>query len=197
MTHPAPRSPALIPPADLTEAQRALYTSILDGPRKAGAIALTDETGALIGPFGAFLMSPAIGDALQRLGAAIRFQTTLPDRVRELAILSVAAHRDSVFEWFAHEAEAHRHGVTTAELAKLREHTVPDPTDATEQCVLELTWALLDDRVGDEFTRCSAALGLTTAYEVVALVGYYSTLAQQMRLLGLDVIPIGEDERHG
>ncbi|HEY0949418.1 MAG TPA: hypothetical protein VGD85_04425, partial [Nocardioides sp.] len=50
------------------------------------------------------LLSPAVGDALQRLGAAVRYRTALPDRAREMAILLVAARWDSAFEREAHEA---------------------------------------------------------------------------------------------
>ena len=39
-----------------------------------------------------------MGAALQDLGAAVRYRTGLTDRVREMAILLVAAHWDSAFE---------------------------------------------------------------------------------------------------
>ena len=49
-------------------------------------------------PSGVSSLHPAIGDALQRLGAAIRYGTRMTARVRELAILAVAEHHDSAFE---------------------------------------------------------------------------------------------------
>ena len=73
--------------------QLELYQRILGGPRASGPqhFALTDESGALVGPFGIMLHAPALGRPLQDLGAAIRYQTGLSARVREIAILSVAA----------------------------------------------------------------------------------------------------------
>lgn len=59
-----------MPPADLDAEQRALYDAITGGPRASGPqhFALTSDDGALRGPFDAFLLSPAVGGALQGLG---------------------------------------------------------------------------------------------------------------------------------
>jgi 4-carboxymuconolactone decarboxylase len=50
------------------------------------------------------LYRPAMGLALEASGAAIRFDGALPGRAREIAILAVAAHNKSDYEWSAHEA---------------------------------------------------------------------------------------------
>ena len=80
-----------ISPDELTAAQRILYHSIVSGPRGEGkqSFPLTDKAGALNGPFGILLDAPALGQALQELGSAIRYRSTVSDRVRE-----VAEHRD-------------------------------------------------------------------------------------------------------
>ncbi|MEV6625768.1 carboxymuconolactone decarboxylase family protein, partial [Amycolatopsis sp. NPDC051114] len=78
-------------PADLDDDQRALREAITGGPRAGGPFPLTDAAGALTGPFNALLFAPPAGQALQRLGAAVRYETAIGDRARELAILAVAA----------------------------------------------------------------------------------------------------------
>src|SRR6476620_489362 len=90
---------------ELNDGQLALYNSIVSGPRSTGPqhFHLMDHAGALTGPFGIILHSPVLGRPLQELGAAIRYQTSRSDRIRELAILSVAADTDSSFERYAHE----------------------------------------------------------------------------------------------
>ncbi|HEX3648942.1 MAG TPA: carboxymuconolactone decarboxylase family protein, partial [Pseudonocardiaceae bacterium] len=80
-----------LPPAELDDEQQRLYASITDGPRARNAFGMVDGNGALGGPFNAMLLHPPIGDPLQRLGAAIRYGSTLSDRAREMAILMVAA----------------------------------------------------------------------------------------------------------
>src|ERR1700682_1247377 len=90
----------------LDEEQKRLYEAITAGPRADGrqSFQLVDGAGALEGPFNAMLLRPALGSALQALGAAVRYQGTLPGRTRELAILVVAAAWESGFEQHAHEA---------------------------------------------------------------------------------------------
>jgi 4-carboxymuconolactone decarboxylase len=85
----------------------------------------TDADGALPGPFGGFLLAPAIGEALQGLGAAIRYRDHRSARARELAILTVAAHHDSRFERYAHEAVGATLGLSETEMAAVRDGTIP------------------------------------------------------------------------
>ena len=122
----APRIRPLIP-SELAPEQNALYGAITGGPRARGPqhFALTADDGSLRGPFDVMLRSPAVGTAQQELGAAIRYRTGLTDRMRELAILLVAAHWDSAFERDSHEAIARAIGFTEEELGAIRVGDVP------------------------------------------------------------------------
>jgi len=73
----------------LNAGQQQLYAAMTGGPRGGGnqPFRLVDETGALTGPFNAMLLQPAVGQALQALGAALRYQGSLADRARELTTL--------------------------------------------------------------------------------------------------------------
>nr|WP_274636121.1 carboxymuconolactone decarboxylase family protein [Microbacterium bovistercoris] len=181
-------------PADLTAAQRALYDEITGGPRAQGAqhFALTAPDGSLRGPFDALLLSPAAGAALQELGAAIRYRTSLGDRARELAILLVAARWGSAFERESHEAIATAVGFTAAELAATREADAAAFSGA-ENLVARTVLALLDGAHGELgdlddglWAEASTELGAPTVFELTTLVGYYSTLALQLRVFRVD-----------
>lgn len=172
-------------PADLDPRQAALYEAIAGGPRAAGPqlFRLTDDAGCLQGPFNAFLLQPALGTALQALGSAVRYQTRLEARIREIAILVVAAHWDSEFERYAHEAVARSLGLTDADLAGLREGRY-EVFGEDERLVAETVSALaaggdLDDAGYDRFV---ARFGRPAMFELLTLVGYYSTLALQLRV---------------
>lgn len=183
------RQPALTP-AELTSDQRELYDAITGGPRSGGAFALTDEAGALQGPFGGFLLAPSLGDAVQRLGAAVRYQSSLTDRVRELAILAVAGYHSSPFERYAHEAVGRAAGLTEQEMASAAVgdgERLADPVEAAALCI---TWAILQGDVADElWAQCVPPLDASVIYELIVLVGYYSMLAVQMRILRTEGIP--------
>src|SRR5206468_6474422 len=114
------------------------YDAITGGPRASGPqhFPLTDERGGLTGPFNALLLSPPVGEALQRVGSAIRFAAALPARVREAAILLVAAAEDSTFERHAHEAVGRSVGLTEDELATLGRGELPPSLTAAEAAAL-------------------------------------------------------------
>ena len=122
------RLPKLAPSA-LDDEQRALYDAITGGRRAQGpqVFRLADPEGRLEGPFNAFLLQPRLGSALQALGSSVRYDTGLGDRCREIAILVVAAHWRSDFEWYAHEAVARSVGLTDAELAAVRDGRYTEP----------------------------------------------------------------------
>src|SRR5437016_5410845 len=103
-----------VSPEALDIHQRALYDAITAGPRAQGPqrFRLVDDHGRLTGPFAVMLVAPRVGEPLSRLGEAIRYETSLPARVREVAILIVAARWRSEFEWYAHEAIARDVGLT-------------------------------------------------------------------------------------
>ncbi|MFJ9566391.1 carboxymuconolactone decarboxylase family protein [Streptomyces fuscichromogenes] len=173
-------------PGELNEEQAVVYQAIAGGPRAAGAqlFALTDEEGRLRGPFNAMLLSPPVGTALQSVGAAVRYRSSLSDRVREMAVLLVAAHWGSAFEREAHEAVGRGCGLTEEELDFLRSGRLPDLTDPGETVALRAAASLL--RTGalddDAYDTAVSAIGERGLFELTTLVGYYSTLALQLRV---------------
>ena len=111
------RFPLLAPNA-LTDAQRALYEAVAGPPRANGPFLVVDDGSHLAGPFNALLYSPDIGQAVQALGAALRFGGSLSDRTRELVICAVATELNSDYEWYAHSRVALSVGVRPAELGE-------------------------------------------------------------------------------
>lgn len=172
-------------PGDMSEEQAAVYRSISGGPRAAGPqlFALTDSERRLRGPFNAMLLSPPVGAALQAVGAAVRYRSSLSDRVREMAVLLVAAHWGSAFEREAHEAVGRACGLTEEELDSLRSGVLPDVTDPDETTALRTTASLLrSGSMDDEYRTAVSAIGERGLFDLTTLVGYYATLALQLRV---------------
>jgi 4-carboxymuconolactone decarboxylase len=170
-------------PAQLDEAQRELYAAITGGARSEGvqAFPLSDDDGTLHGPFGIMLHAPQVGGALQSLGSAVRFETALTARCREIAILQVAQAVGSAFEWWAHTRVAKAAGLSDEEIAALAVRAFRS-SDATETAVSELCANLLTVSTLTDGKYEAMARVLTTQQivEVTVLVGYYRTLAQLM-----------------
>jgi 4-carboxymuconolactone decarboxylase len=180
----APRLPKFSP-AELDEPQRALYDAIASGPRARGPqlFALTDDAGGLEGPFNAMLLSPPVGAALQALGSAVRYGSGLANRDREIAILVVAHAWNCAFEVYAHEPVGRAAGLSDDELAALRAGEY-EQLPAHDRLVANTTSALAVRSVltDDEFAAARDALGLRLLFELTTLVGYYATLALQLRV---------------
>ncbi|MDV8128850.1 carboxymuconolactone decarboxylase family protein [Rhodococcus sp. IEGM 1304] len=140
---------------------------------------MTDTEGRLLGPFGLMLISPAIGAAVQQLGAALRFDKILPTRTRELAILAIAAHRQSQFEWLAHENAARAAGITDLQLQALLDGEEPKGLEEAELTAFRVVNQLLaNGELDDEgYVRAESILGTESVAVIVWLVGYYEMLA--------------------
>jgi 4-carboxymuconolactone decarboxylase len=175
---------------EMTSEQVVLYREILGGPRGQGprAVLLASGAGGLAGPFNAMLYAPSVGHALQELGTAIRFRTELAPRVREMAILVVAQAWDSAYVRESHELLGRDAGLTDTEIEALRAGADPGFADKQEQVAYSVVRALtgpgpksadLDDQ---EYDTAVAVLGERALVELSALVGYYATLALQLRI---------------
>jgi alkylhydroperoxidase family enzyme len=147
-------------PDELDAEQRAVYDAIAGGPRGQGfqPFPLTDRAGRLNGPFNAMLASPPLGSALQRLGAAVHYQTDLTSREREIATLEVSARRRSEFEWYAHERIGRHAGLTGDEIAALKDGAAIPSLSEREALVRDVVRTLIvDGDLADElFARARA-----------------------------------------
>jgi 4-carboxymuconolactone decarboxylase len=185
----------LLLPGELDDAQRALYEAIVGSPRASSPsrAALRDEQGRLSGPFNALLYSPRIGQAVQQLGTAVRFGSGLTPRAREIAILEVARHAGSGYEWSTHATAGAAAGLTPDEIARIesgRDAASFDPCESTVRSVAQSLLATRDlpdqlyDRAGD-------LLGEALLVDVVVLVGYYQLLALLLRVARVPAPPTG------
>ncbi|WP_253828464.1 carboxymuconolactone decarboxylase family protein [Prauserella aidingensis] len=173
--------------SEMTDEQRAVYDAILYGPRARGPqhFELRNLDGTLRGPFGLMVEYPEVGGPLQALGAAVRFRTTLSDREREIAVLTVAYVTGSQFEQAAHEAIGRTCGLGEDIFDALRNNETATLT-SREQVVVELTRHLVSSPQPADHAITSAATRLDrqTIYEVAVITGYYRLLAHTMSLLG-------------
>jgi 4-carboxymuconolactone decarboxylase len=181
-------------PDELSERQLEVYRAITQGPRSQGPrlFETTGPDGELLGPFAAMVAHPAVGDPLQRLGAALRYETSLPDVAREVVILTVAVHHRSEYEWYAHAAVAAHIGMPDEVVHALHQGEEPRDLDEETRCAWRLAVLLLrrEPLGDDQFAALESALGSSGLVEVTALVGYYSLLAQLIEVFAIG-LPAG------
>ena len=147
MTERPERYPPLAP-AEMTPAQREVAEAIASGPR-----------GGLRGPFQAWLRSPEIAQRLQKVGEYLRFSSSVPRRLNELAILITARAWDAQFEWYAHYRLALEAGLDPAVAADIAAGRRPASMRDDETVVYDFCTELrATRRVGDETLARAQAL---------------------------------------
>jgi 4-carboxymuconolactone decarboxylase len=174
---------------DLDPDQRQVWDSIA-GTRDT---AQPDTGGGLPGPFNAFVHAPGVGQHLTSLGLALRYHTSIERRLTEVAILSVGAHWQAEFEWWAHAKMARRHGVAEPVIEAIRRGEDPPFEAGDERAVHAVACQLASTgRISqDAYDAAHQVLGDTGMVELVTLCGYYTLISYLLN--GFDVpLPPGE-----
>lgn len=176
-----PRFPAL-PPERMTDAQRRVHESIAGGPR-----------GGVRGPFNALLRSPELADRVQRVGEYLRFNSSLPARLNELAILVNARFWGSKYEWWAHRPLALKAGLAGSVADDLARNRRPATMQPDEAVVYDFCTALHTEHAVDDalFARAVAAFGEAGVIDLIGVSGYYTLVSMVLNVAGVP-LPAGE-----
>lgn len=168
----APRFPH-IPPGQMSEAQRRVFDAIAGGPR-----------GGVRGPFGALLRNPELADRVQKLGEQLRFNSSLPPRLNEFAILVNARFWESNYEWFAHRPLAIKAGLPESIVADLELNRRPGGMQPDEELVYDFCDTLHRKHfVSDAlFERAVALLGERGVVDLVGVSGYYTLVSMMLNV---------------
>ena len=141
------------------------------------------------GPFFCYLHSPAFGELAQKLGAHLRFGTSIPPRLSEFAILSTAHAWKAQYEWAAHEPQALKAGVKPATVADLRVGREPKSAPKDERALFAFIKEVFHTgRASDRaYKAAQAILGDAGMVELVGLLGYYSMVAMTLNVFRMPV----------
>ena len=156
---------------ELNPAQRALADDIL----KVSSVGLG-------GPYNALLRSPELGKRMFALLDYLRFNTSVPRRLNEYAILIQARLWTSQVEWLAHYPIALKEGVEERTLADLKAGRRPASMKADEAAVYDLCMEIsTTHKVTDAtYARAARVLNQQQLVDLLTLSGTYATLAMVM-----------------
>lgn len=125
-----------------------------------------------------------------RLGGALLTQAALDARLRELAILRVAARSGARYEWVQHAAIATAVGVSEEQVAALeRGDIAADCFDDDERLILAFTTEVLEDVGASQatFERVNVRFSPREIVELILTVGYYMMIARLMETAQIDL----------
>ena len=172
-----------IPADQLTPEQKKVLDGIQSGPRGAG----------LRGPFHALVRSPELCDLVQRVGAYVRFGTSLPQKLNELAICMAGRKWTAQYEFFAHRRLAIQAGLKPEITDAVAAGTRPTGMDADESAVYDFVTGLLSSgHVSDErYDAIKSRFGERGVMDLVGAVGYYSLVSM---VLNVAQVPLPDGE---
>lgn len=170
-------------PEAMNAEQRRVHDQIVSGAR-----------GRIQGPLRAALHNPELAERWSALGELLRYRTTLPPRLSEIAILVTGRACHSPFEWYAHRKEGERVGLEPPLIEALLAQQVPAGLGEDEALVHQFAselnrWKSVSDAT---YARALSRFGERTVVELTALVGYYTMVAMT---LNAHEIPLPEGEQ--
>jgi 4-carboxymuconolactone decarboxylase len=145
----------------------------------------------LAGPYNPLLRSPVLGQRMFDLLYYLRWNTSVPLHLNEMAILIVGRQWRSQVEWFAHAPIAAKAGLSAEIIGDLKAQRRPrgmkDDEAIVYDFVTELTTA---HKVSDDtFTRAKSILGEQQVVDLTAVTGTYVTIAMVLAMAEESVPP--------
>jgi 4-carboxymuconolactone decarboxylase len=163
---------------EMTPAQKKMFENLISGERRGAS-----------GPFNVLLRSPEMGDLAQQFGASMRYHSSMPPKLNELAIIITARHWTSQFEWYAHRRAAQTAGLSQAIIDAVAAGTRPSGMPPDEQAVYDFCTELLTTKqVSDRtFQAAKDRFGERGIVDLIGVTGYYQLVSM---LLNVDRYPL-------
>lgn len=177
-----PRFPQLTM-EQLTDAQRPLGEQIM----KVSSVGLG-------GPYNPLIRSPVYGQRLFDLLYYLRWQTSVPIKLNEFAILIIARQWRSQVEWYAHAPLARKAGLSPQVIADLKTGRRPDGMSEEEAVVYDFVTELTAHHVSDElFARARKAFTDQQIVDLTSVAGTYISVAMLLAMAE-ETVPPGREE---
>lgn len=160
-----------------------------DPRQRAVAARIAGRRGAVRGPFQVWLNSPELCERVEALGAFVRFDSSLPLRLRELSLLLAARNWDAQYSWNAHVDKAVEAGIPRAAVEAIaagRPATFDLPED---QAFYDFCQELLTEHfVTDEtFARALVHFGPEGLVDAVGSLGNFTMLGMCLNAFQVDL----------
>ena len=169
--------------AEMDPAQKRVHDQIVAGKR-----------GRFGGPFELLIRAPGVCEHASPLGEYLRWGSSLPDRLSELAIITTARSLRAQYEWYAHAPLAEKAGVPTVAIEAIRTGGTPLFVAEDEKLVYRVCSEIFrTQRLSDEsFNEAVAAFGERGLVEIISIIGYYTLIGNTLNVFQ---VPLPEGEK--
>ena len=156
---------------DLNNEQKGIYNEIINGPR-----------GSVVGPIRVWLNNPKFAKNAQKVGQYIRYESSLPSRLTELAIITTGRCWSSEFEWEQHAPLAEKAGIDIDYINNIADAKRPLFKKVDEQIVFDFAAECnLLKKVSDKiYKEAIIVLGYNSVIDLVGTCGYYNLISMTL-----------------
>jgi 4-carboxymuconolactone decarboxylase len=157
----------------LTPEQQKMATMLTTPPR---------NSGLNTGPFNAYARSPGLGLLLLQVSDYVRFNSSLPPRLSEFAIMIAARQWSQAYEWRAHYPLAIKGGLDRQILVDLGAGNKPQGMKEDEAALYEFCTQLYRDKsVTDAAFKAAVGMfGERGIMDLIGIIGYYDLVSMAL-----------------
>ena len=141
---------------------------------------IVESRGGIRGPFPALLHSPQLASLVAATGHYGRFDCVLPNRLREVAIISAAKENQNQYVFTAHSRLARQADVSESTIDAVKSGDTPAGTPTDDAMVMRFVRELVGQRKvsDDAFNAVVGRFGIQGAVDLTGLVGHYVLVMQ-------------------
>lgn len=134
------------------------------------------------GPYALLLHMPEVAQRVESLRLCLRDEASLPQKIQELVMITVAREMNCAYIWHAHAAAARAMGVRGDIIDSIREKRPVSGLHPDEQAAVDFTQELLRERNVSQptFDIATARFGQRGTLALTNLVACYAMLAYNM-----------------
>jgi len=160
-------------PDELTPAQKEWADAIAVPPRNAK---FTNP------PYRAYIRNPELAPRLSAMSDYLRWNSSLPARLSELAILITAREWTAQYEWFAHYPLALKGGLDPKVADAIAAGKRPDSMKDDEAALYDLATSLYrDKKVSDPVYKAALEkFGESGIMDIIGIIGYYDLVSMTL-----------------
>lgn len=147
------------------------------------------------GPYNPMMRSPVLGQRLFDLYHYLRWETSVPTRLNEFAILIIGRQWRSQVEWYAHAPLAQKAGLSPEIIAELKANKRPTTMSEDEAVVYDFVTELSTRHgVSDElFARAKKLFTDQQIVDLTSVAGCYVSVAMLLAMAE-ETTPPGKEE---
>lgn len=168
-----------------TERLPMLADDEMSEAQKAAAATFAEGRGyAVRGPFAAMIRSPEVMLRAKAMGDYLRFKSSIPPKLNELAICLTARYWGQSYEWHAHAALALKAGLDPQIAKAVSEGRRPKGLDTDEELIVDFCTELHHNKCVSDATyaRALERFGPQGVIDLTAVNGYYTMIAMVLNV---------------